>query len=319
MTQFIITEDFPKTQAEFDERFSDESACYEYLMEFRWSQGFRCVRCDNHDFWPSSRGLLICTRCEHQHSLTAGTIMHGTRKPLTDWFKAMWWFTTRKSGVNAINLKDLLGLGSYGTAWTWLHKLRTCTVRKDREKLEGQVEVDEFYIGGRHGGKRGRGSGHKCPVAAAVEKQGRKLGRIRLQAIDDCSSEALIPFINLNVEKKSNVTTDGWSSYLPVKGQGDYDHERVIQADAEDKSSVLPGVHIVASLVKRLILGTFQGRFDKKHLQRYLDEYVFRFNRRNSKSIGKKFMRIVQQAVVTAPVSYSQIVKVATANLLTAN
>ncbi len=142
MPNFIMTDDFPKNQAEFDKRFNNEQACYNYLLSLRWPQGFVCQRCGNDRHWQSATALFICTRCEHQHSVTAGTIMHGTRKPLLLWFKAMWWFTTRKSGVNAINLQDLLGFGSYNTAWLWLQKLRSCTVCKGREKLTGTVEAE---------------------------------------------------------------------------------------------------------------------------------------------------------------------------------
>ena len=209
MTNFIMTDDFPKNQAEFDKRFNNNQACYDYLFSLRWPQGFVCLRCGHDRHWQSARGLFICTRCEHQHSLTAGTIMHGTRKPLVLWFKAMWWFTTRKSGVNAINLQDLLALGSYNTAWLWFQKLRNCTVRKGREKLTGSVEADEFYLGGQKSGKRGRGAEHKCAVAIAVERKNPKLGRVRLQVIDDCSAGELIPFVKANVVPGSCITTDG--------------------------------------------------------------------------------------------------------------
>ena len=218
----------------------------------------------------------------------------------------MWWFTTRKSGINAINLKDLLGFRSYGTAWFWLHKLRSCTIREERQKLSGDVEVDEFYVGGRKTGKRGRGAEGKFPVVAAVEKHGRKLGRIRLQILDSCSSNELIPFIDQNVNKDSQVKTDGWLGYKPLASEG-FNHVIVRETDVDDPSNLLPGVHLVASLLKRLLYGTFQGRFDKKHVQRNLNEFVFRFNRRTSKSIGKKFLRVVQQALVTPPITYQQI------------
>lgn len=242
----------------------------------------------------------MCYRCESQHSLTAGTIMHGTRTPLSAWFKAMWWFTTRKSGVNAVNLQDLLGFGSYGTAWTWLHKLRRCTIRLNREKLSGKIEADEFYIGGQHSGKRGRAAEHKCAVAVAVERKKKRLGRLRLQVIEDCSGDELIPFIQDNVEPGSQVSTDGWKSYDAISDLG-FDHNKIMASKREGKESALSGVHLIASLVKRLMLGTFQGRFEKKYLQHYLDEYVFRFNRRTTNSVGKRFFRIVQQAVVTGP------------------
>ena len=233
--------------------------------------------------------------------------MTGTRKPLVAWFKAMWWFTTRKSGVNAINLQDLLGLGSYNTAWRWLQKLRSCTIRPNREKLSGKIEADEFYLGGEHaGGKRGRGAEHKCAVAIAVERKGHKLGRLRLQLIDDCSSGQLVPFIRGNVAQGSLVATDGWKSYFDLGCQG-YIHRKIVRAKAAEKESVLSGAHLVISLIKRVMIGTFQGRFEKKYLQRYLDEYVFRFNRRTTASVGKRFFRIVQQAVTTKALPKKQI------------
>jgi len=308
MTEFIISEDFPKNEAEFDKRFSSEQKCFEYLFKLRWPNGFVCRKCSQEEYWHSARGLYICKKCEHQHSLIAGTILQNSKKPIASWFKAMWWFTTRKSGVNAVNLKDLLGLGSYETAWSWLQKLRSCTIRQGREKLTGKVEADEFYIGGQSsGGKPGRGAEHKCPVAIAVEKKGRKLGRIRLEVIDDCSQDSLNEFITNHVEKQSTVVTDGWSGYGSLDAKG-YDHDQVLQKEAQDKASILPGVHLVVSLLKRLILGTFQGRFDSKHLQRYLDEFVFRFNRRSVTFVGKKFMRIAEQAMLTDPLPYRLII-----------
>ena len=233
--------------------------------------------------------------------------MDSTKKPITYWFKAMWWFTTRKSGVNAVNLQELLGLGSYHTAWNWLQKLRRCTIRKDREKLSGRVEVDEFSIGGQKSGKRGRGAEQKTKVAVAVERDPaqKKIGRIRLQVILDYTSDSLQTFIDLNIESGSTIVTDSWSSYPP--GIKDQVHEPINQSVSGKDDNRLYGVHLIASLVKRLILGTHQGRFEPKYLQNYLDEYVFRFNRRNSKCIGKKFMRIVQQAVISAKTRWKDI------------
>lgn len=306
MNEFVIAEDFPKNQTEFDRRFCDESACIEYLYQLRWPEGFICSRCGHTEYWKSGRGLYICQVCEHNQSVTAGTIFHSTKKPLTDWFKALWWFATRKSGVNAINLQDLLGLGSYTTAWKWLQKLRSCTIRTSREKLSGNIEADEFYLGGEHSGKRGRGAEHKCAVAIAVERKGHKLGRLRMQVIQRCGSDDLIPFATANIASGSTVTTDGWKGYSGL-GKCGFDHKKVLQSKTDDKNSVLPGVHLVVSLVKRLILGTFQGRFEGKYLQRYLDEYVFRFNRRTTKSVGKRFWRIIQQAVTSPPLMEVQI------------
>ena len=307
MKTFIITEDFPKSEIEFDLRFSDPKACHQYLFQMKWPDGFICIKCGNQTCWFSKRSHYICTKCNHQHSLTAGTIMDSSKKPITYWFKAMWWFTTRKSGVNAVNLQELLGFGSYHTAWNWLQKLRRCTIRKDREKLSGRVEVDEFSIGGQKSGKRGRGAEQKTKVAVAVERDPaqKKIGRIRLQVILDYTSDSLQTFIDLNIESGSTIVTDSWSSYPP--GIKDQVHEPVNQSVSGKDDNRLYGVHLIASLVKRLILGTHQGRFEPKYLQNYLDEYVFRFNRRKSKCIGKKFMRIVQQAVISTKTRWKDI------------
>ena len=306
MTDFTLTEDFPNSEIEFDQRFSNTEACYEYLARIKWPDGYTCEKCGHKAYWLSSNNIYICKRCEHQISLTAGTIMHGTKKPITYWFKAMWWFTTRKSGVNAVNLQELLGLGSYHTAWSWLQKLRRCTVRKDREKLSGHVEVDEFFIGGKKAGKRGRGAEGKTIVLVAIERYTAQdpetlnsywqIGRVRLQVSLDCSAYSLETFINHNIETGSMVVTDKLNSYRPALNQ-EYHHIPVEPAHQRGPESGLYGVHLIASLVKRLIRGTFQGRLEPKYLQNYLDEYVFRFNRRKSRSIGKKFMRIVQQVI----------------------
>jgi len=296
-----MTEDFPKNEVEFDRRFCNEQACLEYLSQLRWPEGFVCIQCGHTGYWRSARGLYLCCHCEHQQSVTAGTIFHGTKKPLIVWFKALWWFSTRKSSVNAVSLQELLGLGSYQTAWRWLQKLRTCTIFSGREKLSGNIEADEFHLGGERSGKRGRGAGHKCKVAVAVERKGRKLGRLRMQVIDHCGADELIPFATNNIAPGSSITTDGWQGYCGLEEAG-YVHKKILQTKADDKESVLPGVHLITSLVKRLILGTFQGRFEERYLQRLLDEFVFRFNRRTTKSVGKRFWRIMQQAVASPPV-----------------
>ena len=302
-----MKEDFPSNEVDFDRRFHSEKACLEYLLQLRWPEGFRCTRCGHCRYWTSSRGLFFCCQCEHQHSATSGTIFHGARKPLRLWFKALWWISTRKNGVNATALQDLLGLRSYQTAWCWLQKLRTCTIFPDRTQLSGSVEVDECFFGGAHSGKRGRGAAHKCKVAIAVERNGRKLGRLRMQVIDSCSADELIAFVKTNISAKSHVTTDGWGAYNDLKNEG-YVHKAIVQSQNNDKDSVLPGVHLVASLAKRVVLGTFHGQFDTQYLQRYLDEYVFRFNRRNCRSVGKRFWRIVQRAAQSDPMPLKKLV-----------
>ncbi len=157
----IFTEDFPQNEIEFDEKFNTEEACHNYLYNLRWPNGFKCPKCGHHKSWKNGKGLYECQKCHTQTSITAGTIMHGTRKPLRYWFKAMWWFTVNKTGISAVNLQKLLGFKSYETAWTWLQKLRRCTVRNERSPLSGTVEVDEVFVGGKGEVVRGRGAEKK--------------------------------------------------------------------------------------------------------------------------------------------------------------
>ncbi|MEQ9285433.1 MAG: IS1595 family transposase [Cyclobacteriaceae bacterium] len=302
----LILNDFPKTELEFDKLFGTEQACFDYLAGKKAEQGFVCSSCGHEKFWHSKRGLQICEKCEHQHSLTSGTIFHGSKKPLTMWFKVIWWYTTRKSGVNAKNLQELLGI-SYPTAWSWLQKLRSASVRPAREKLSGEVEVDEFYLGGKQEGKAGRGSENKIKVIVAVEKKGTQLGRIRMKQIPSCDAENLKAFIEDNIEKGTKVVTDGWKGYLPLSSNEDFDHQALVASiSGED---VTPGVHRVASLFKRVAIGTYQGRISPKHAQKYLDEYVFRFNRRKSKSVGLKFMRMVELVALSSLMPFAKIVQ----------
>jgi len=301
-------EKYPKNEMDFEKMFPDEECCVNYLFEQRWPKGFVCPKCKNHGHWELQGYVFECSNCHTQTSITAGTVMHKTRKPLKMWFKAFWWYSNNKTGISALELKRLLGLNSYQTAWSWLQKIRSNSIRIDREKLSGNVEIDETFIGGRDiGGKRGRGS-KKVAVAVAVEKIGRKTGRIRLSVMDDCSGDCIQSFVKENVLYGSNVITDGWPSYEKLSTQGYTHSPRKIKKNKKDAASLLPGVHIVASLIKRFLLGTYQAKFARKHLQKYLDEYCFRYNRRTSKWIGKKFMRIVQMAAQQQALTYQQII-----------
>jgi transposase-like protein len=230
--------------------------------------------------------------------------------PLTTWFAAIWFVTSQKDGASALGLKRVLGLGSYQTAWTWLHKLRSAMVRPDRDQLCGRIEVDEAYIGrGDVGGKRGRGSESKEMVVIAVEVYSPKgFGRVRMRRIPDVSGDSLIPFVGEVVEKGSEILTDGWGGYNELSKRG-YQHKKVVLSGTGDPAHVsMPGVHRVSALLKRWLLGTHQGSVSGKHLDYYLDEYTFRFNRRTSRSRGMLFYRLIEQAMMTAPLSYRQIV-----------
>lgn len=287
-------EDYPKNLLEFEERFSNDIDCLDYLCKLRWPDGFICPGCTSNKFWNNKRGLYECQSCGRQTSITAGTILHQTRKPVRFWLRAMWHIANQKYGANALGLKRILGLGSYNTAWQWLHKLRRAMVRPNRERLNGLVEVDETYLGGKKPGKRGRGAEGKALIGVAVEDKGKKgLGRIRLQHIEDASGKSLEGFISEVIESGSIIRTDDWNGYNGINKMG---YEHIIEMSKE-----MQATHLVISLLKRWLLGTYQGAVRPTHLSYYLDEFTFRFNRRTSRSRGKLFYRLVQQAMLVDP------------------
>jgi transposase-like protein len=252
---------------------------------------------------------LECGDCGHQTSVTAGTIFQDTRKPLVLWFRTMWWVTSQKNGTSALGLQRVLGLGSYKTAWTWLHKLRRAMVRPGRDRLTGRNEVDETFVGGLEEGVRGRQTETKALVVIAAQEDGAGIGRIRMRRIADASAESLESFIAENIELGSVIHTDGWPGYGGVAAKGYVHQVTVLTGKKQSASELMPLVHLVASLLKRWLLGTHQGAVSREHLDYYLDEFTFRFNRRNSKSRGKLFYRLVQQAVAVEPVPYKAMVK----------
>lgn len=285
---------------EFIKRFLTEEQCEEYLYNLRWKNGYICPKCKNNRCWKTKRLLYTCTVCEYQTSVTAGTIFENTRKPLRNWFTAIWWVTTQKYGASAEGLRQVLGLKSDETAWAWLHKIRKAMVSPNRSKLSGRVEVDECYLGGKHEGKRGRGSENKIPVAVAVELDEQGLGRIRMSVLKDVSGGSLIPFITDNIERESEIITDGWSGFSSIESYG-YKRTVCNQTIAMGEDEMLPHVHLIISLLKRWLLGTHQGAVEHKYLQAYLDEYVFRFNRRASSERGLLFYRLLENAMIVSP------------------
>ena len=295
-------EDYPKNLEEFEARFNTEDACRDYLYSLRWPDGYRCPRCGHTKAWTTKDNLFRCSSCEYKCSITSGTIFEGTRKPLTLWFRAIWWVTSQKNGASAKNIQRIFEFGSYKTAWVWLHKLRRAMIRPGRDRLTGLVEVDETYIGGKKPGKRGRGAEGKTLVVIAVEDKGdNKIGRIRLSIIPDASSDSLTSFVKECVEDKSTIRTDDWRGYSSLADHT-YSHEAV-------KSVDLKIVHIVISLLKRWLLGTHQGAVSHEHLSYYLDEFVFRFNRRTSNHRGKLFYRLLQNAMEIEPTKYKEMIK----------
>lgn len=262
--------EFPKSVFEFQRQFSTEGECLKFLVQSRWPSGFICPRCGNRDYyWIPTRKLLQCKKCGYQASVTARTVMHRSKMPLRLWFQAAYLVTTYTPGISALQFQRQIGLSSYQTAFAMLHKLRAGMVRAGRTKLSGIVEVDETYIGGKKTGPAGRGALGKVLVAGAVDTKGKYANRVRLRVIPDVSSTTLTNFVRMNVEKGSEVKTDDWRAYSRLATLG-YKHTVVAN---------LPHIHRVFSNLKTWLIGTHHG-VSKQHLQAYLNEYTFRFNRR---------------------------------------
>lgn len=301
--------DYPRTFDEMDDWFRTEAQCRDYIRRLCWPNGFVCKRCGvAGEPWVTARGVFRCKDCDGSTSLVAGTVFQDTHKPLRTWFLAMWCITSQKNGMSALGLQRTLGLGSYETAWTWLHKLRRAMVRPGRDRLTGEIEVDETYVGGPEERKRGREIEKKSIVVVAAEKNGRAIGRIRLKRVKDVSAESLLDGIRETVEPGAIIHTDGWKGYAGLPAAGYKHHLTVISGGDEQAHEVMPRVHSVASLLKRWLLGTLQGGVQQQHLDYYLDEFTFRFNRRRSNARGLLFYRLAQQAVAVGPAPYSSII-----------
>ncbi len=295
---------YPKNFEEFLDWFSTEDKCLAYLEEIRWPEGFLCPSCAGRSAWRTERKLWHCQSCHHQASVTAGTVFEDSRKSLRLWFHVMWLMMAHKTGLSARGLCDVYEFGSYQTAWAWLHKLRSVMIRQGRERLQGRVEVDEAYIGGKREGPAGRGAEGKTLVLVAVEgERGQKLGRVRFRCIQTITQEAAESFIADYVEPGSNVVTDGLSAYNGLSARGYIHNRNVVNTGGDEALAQLDHVHLVISLMKRWLDGTHHGAVKPSHLQAYLNEFAFRFNRRLSTHRGMLFYRLVQQAVTTRPPS----------------
>ena len=301
-----MAEDYPRTLLELEKRFSADEACRAYLVALRWPEGWTCPRCGGDQNWAIRRYLWRCRQCRSEVSITAGTIFQNSHLPLTIWFRAMWHVTSQKNGVSALGLQRVLGLGSYKTAWAMLHKLRRAMVRPGRDRLSGVVEVDETYWGGEEEGVTGRLTHNKALIAVAAQENGRGLGRIRLRRIPNLTKATLHRFIGQAIEPGSTVRTDGLNAYQGLKG---YVHDQQMQRDQPKGEHLMPRVHRVVSLLKRWLMGTHQGAVGHDHLDYYLDEFTFRFNRRTSASRGKLFYRLAQQAVQIDPAPFADLIR----------
>ena len=295
----------------FQAWFGTDDDCLDYLEWMRWPHGFICPGCAHEGGWRLGDGRFWCPGCGRRTSVTAGTIFDRTRTPLTVWFTACWMFATQKDGVSALSLQRALEIGSLQTAWAMLHRLRSVLVRPGRDRLSGTVEVDETFIGGEEAGLPGRSRGKKTLTAIAVEvREPKGIGRCRMAILRDATATSLLPFVIDHVEPGARVITDGWQGYAGLDDHG-YVRERRSQriAQARGEDPVLPAVHRVASLAKRWLLSTHQGSFDQAHLPSYLNEFVFRFNRRHSRSRGLVFYRVLELAIGHGPVRYRDLIK----------
>jgi transposase-like protein len=274
---------FPKSVSEFQAWFGTDEACLRYLIDSRWPDGYRCPRCGHGEAYElTSRAVMKCRKCDYQASVTAGTVLHDTRLPLSKWFWAAYLVATHTPGISAVQLQRQLGLKRYETAWAMLQKLRRAMVRPERDRITGMVEVDDAYVGGLEKGRRGgrQQGGSKAIVAAAVEIRGHGSGRIRLGVVPNVSGDSLVGFVEGAVAPGSVVLTDGWMGYVPLKKKG-YDHQPKTQGAGENATKLLPRVHRVFSNLKTWLKGTHHG-VGRKHLPHYLNEFTFRFNRRHT-------------------------------------
>lgn len=297
--------DFPKTLAQFQARFRDDAACRAYLAACRWPDGYRCPRCAHAAaFELRSRRLWQCKACGQQTSVTAGTVLHRTRITLPLWFWAAYLVATHTPGMSGLQLQRQLGLTRYETAWALLQKLRRAMVRPDREPLQVEVEVDESYIGGPEVGLRGgRQLLDKALVVAAVEIRGRASGRVRLQVVPNASGPALTGFVRAHVAAGAIVRTDGWQGYASLTVLG-YRHRPRTQGHPARAERILPRVHRVFGNLKTWLRGTHHG-VGHAHLQSYLDEFTFRFNRRRTPMAA--FQTLLGLATLQGPTTYNRL------------
>lgn len=295
---------FPSTVLEFQERFSTEQAARDYLRDCRWPEGFRCPRCAAARAYPrSDRRAMECASCGRITSVTAGTIMADSKVPLRAWLWAAWLMVTSKRGLSASELARQVGV-TVETAFAMLHKLRKAMIAPDRQMLRGRVEVDETYVGGPEPGPRGRGAFGKALVVGAVEVRAKAPGRIRLRCVAQADALHLHKFVRETVEEGATLVTDGWPGY-----DGLYGYRRVEQIEGDGKSpdEVLACFHLAISNMKAWLKGTHHGRVERGHLQAYLEEFTFRFNRRGN--LGAAFQRLLGLASQVGTLTYDDIYK----------
>ena len=298
--------EYPRDQLEFEDWFRTETECMDFFRKIRWPKGFLCRRCGNDEAWQQTRGRFTCKACQFQNSLLAGTMFAGSRLKLRLWYRAIWWVLNQKHGTSAAGLQKGLGIKSYKTAWLLLHKIRSAMIDPKRSKLSGNIEMDEAWVGGKKHGPEYKGGKGNPIVVVAIEFQEKRLGRLRMEHVETNSTDVLSRFAARNIETGSHVFTDEWYGYRNLATLG-YSLSQTKSSTAAD-NNVLPRVHLVIALMKTWLQGTHHGRVERKHLQAYLDEFVFRFNRRNSASRGLLFKRLLENAIYSSGPTYSKLV-----------
>lgn len=309
-------EDYPTNFQDFLARFKTDEDCWNYLFNLRWPDGFCCPKCKSPKYYLNNRKVAECYECGHQVSVTAGTIFHGTRKPLLLWFHVMWWIAEQQKGVSANSFKEFMGFGSYETAWAWLHKLRRSMVCTNNEKLSGVVEVDELLIGCKHSSentnenvKTNKKNAEKTRVVVATECLGTQIGKVRFKCIESETTTNLLSFFEENIEYGSTIIANGLSKDKSLSGFENYIYSEKSPEACIAGSNQSQHMHMVDSCLKRWINGTHQGNISPKHLAFYLDEFAFRFDKKLSNQSGELFYKLVKQAVTSTPSPLKMIMK----------
>ncbi len=309
---------YPKTILEFAARFHNDEVCLEYLIENRWPDGFICPKCGTKGgWWLSSIRRFECKTCHRQSSALAGTLMHRSHLPIRLWFWAAYLVTTHTPGISALQLQRQLGISKNDTAWFLLHRLRRGMVRENRELLSGLVEADETYVGGPAKNKKGRGvtaAVHKSLVLGGVEVRSyttpkgvlkERAGRLRLQVTHSPRESEIKAFLNKNVTLGSTIKSDGWKGYSTTALNG-YKHARQVQGKPENAQELAPHIHQAFGNLKTWLNGIHHG-VDPKYLSSYLDEFVFRFNRREYPMSA--FRSLLGIVVTKTPLSFMNLTK----------
>jgi transposase-like protein len=290
--------DFPKTALEFEKRFATEEDCRAYWIQARWGGEPQCARCASKRVWTIREGTTFeCADCGHQTSLTSGTVLEKTRKPLKMWFRAVLEITTRRTGISAKDLQRIMGFGSYETAWTWAHKLRSAMVRSDSEPMGPFVQTDEALVGG-------KGGPHKELLLVAAEAN----GRVRLAHVENNDIGTCERFVSGQIAADAHVVTDGHAGYNE-KSLGERSHDAVVQTKAERRENdAVQACHWTISLLKRWLMATHAGAVRDKHLQAYLDEFAFRHNRRKTNGVCRIAARLIESLVAKPPLTMRKLV-----------